>query len=505
MADMSHNVPPAGMRTKGLGRDTVWNLFGMSFPVVVAVFTIPFIIHRLGNEQFGVLSLIWMLVGYFSIFDMGLGRALTRLVAERISHEKTEELPGLFWTAIGMMYCLGLVGAGLMVALSAPLAMKWLNISDAFREQALMGFRVTAISLPIVVMNTGLTGVLEACRRFRLVNILRIPAGTFTFLGPALVLPFTTNMAVIVAVLVLGRIAECVGYFLGCLAALPPLRAAIRFERREVMPLLSFGGWMTVSNLAVPFMQHIDRFIIGMLRPVALVTFFATPAEIVVRLLIFTRARISVLFPEFVAGHARADSGLSALFVCGMKYLLLAIYPIMLGVVVFTPVGLRVWLGPEFELRSSLVMVLMTGGVLVYSMAMVPWFLLQGVGRPDLAAKAHLVQLPLYLAGTAFLCWKWGIVGSAAAWAARSAVDWLWMLWLARRFLDRGALSLHGAVFPVLLAAGTLAVAAWPAALLFRILAATGGFVVFYAYAWTMVMTADERQATLSKLRTIGR
>ena len=33
---------------------------------------------------FGVLSLVWMFIGYFSLFDLGLGRATTKLVAEKI-------------------------------------------------------------------------------------------------------------------------------------------------------------------------------------------------------------------------------------------------------------------------------------------------------------------------------------------------------------------------------------------------------------------------------------
>ncbi|OGV71282.1 MAG: hypothetical protein A2269_09125 [Lentisphaerae bacterium RIFOXYA12_FULL_60_10] len=494
---MSVTTPPGGvpsaMRRHGMGRDTAWNLVGMLLPMVVALFTIPVMIHRMGTARFGVLTLVWMLVGYFSIFDMGLGRALTRLMADRISRERLDEIPGLFWTAIAMMGLLGLTGAGIVLAISGPLALRWLNIADSFRQEALLAFRVVAFGLPVVVMTTGLTGTLEACRRFRLVNLLRMPAGAFTFLGPVLVLPFTTNLTVVVAVLIAGRVAECLGYLGGCFAALPLLRRNIRWEPREVLPLFSFGGWMTVSNLAVPLMQHVDRFIIGMVRSVEAVTFFATPAEIVVRLLIFTRARIAVLFPEFVAGHARGDAGLSGLFARGMKHLLLAVFPIMLGVVVLTPVGLRLWLGPEFEAGSSFVMVTLTIGVMITSMSMVPWFLIQAVGRPDLSARVHLAQLPVYILFTWHLCGRWGIAGSAVAWAVRAAVDWLWMLGLSRRFVDRQAVSWSGSVLPVALATAVMLAAAWPEGLVYRILAGGLGCAVFYIVAWFVVLTAAER------------
>ena len=58
-----------------LARNTVWNLIGYGAPLVVAVFAIPLLVRGLGTSRFGVLTLAWVLVGYLSIFDLGLSRA----------------------------------------------------------------------------------------------------------------------------------------------------------------------------------------------------------------------------------------------------------------------------------------------------------------------------------------------------------------------------------------------------------------------------------------------
>ena len=60
-----------------LRKNTLWNLAGSGLPLIAAVFCIPYLLKQLGNEAFGVLTLIWALIGYFSLFDMGVGRALT--------------------------------------------------------------------------------------------------------------------------------------------------------------------------------------------------------------------------------------------------------------------------------------------------------------------------------------------------------------------------------------------------------------------------------------------
>ena len=62
-----------------LARNTIWNLIGYGVPLVVALFAIPLLIKGLGTDRFGVLTLAWVFIGYLSLFDLGLGRALKRL------------------------------------------------------------------------------------------------------------------------------------------------------------------------------------------------------------------------------------------------------------------------------------------------------------------------------------------------------------------------------------------------------------------------------------------
>ncbi len=50
------------------------NLAGHAAPLVAAVAAVPALIGSIGQERFGFLALAWALVGYFSFFDLGLGR-----------------------------------------------------------------------------------------------------------------------------------------------------------------------------------------------------------------------------------------------------------------------------------------------------------------------------------------------------------------------------------------------------------------------------------------------
>ena len=43
--------------------------------MMVALATIPALVRRLGTDRFGILTIGWAVLGYFSLFDLGLGRA----------------------------------------------------------------------------------------------------------------------------------------------------------------------------------------------------------------------------------------------------------------------------------------------------------------------------------------------------------------------------------------------------------------------------------------------
>jgi O-antigen/teichoic acid export membrane protein len=91
--------------------------------------------------------------------------------------------------------------------------------------------------------------------------------------------------------------------------------------------------------------------------------------------------------------------------------------------VAVAPDLLRIWLGAEFARLSTHSLQLLAVGVTVNALAMVPFWLLQGLGRPDVCAKFHLAELVLYVPMLfVFLAW-WGITGAAAAWAVRVTLD----------------------------------------------------------------------------------
>ncbi|MBA4156800.1 MAG: oligosaccharide flippase family protein [Gemmatimonadetes bacterium] len=484
-----------------LARNTLINLAGQGVPVLVALVALPILIKGLGTERFGVLTLAWIAIGYFSLFDLGLGRALTQLVSEKLAAGEEDRIPSLVRATLLLMLLLGLSGALLLLVLAPWMVRSALAIPTALQGETLSALYLLALSLPFVIGTTGLRGILEAQQRFGLVNAVRVPMGAFTFIGPVLVLPFSSSLTVVVAVLVGGRVVAWLAYLLLCVRSLPGmLRGRVGFDRMTVRRLLGFGGWMTVSNLVSPLMTYLDRFLIAAALSMAAVAYYVTPYEVVTKLWLVPGAVLGVLFPAFAASFTQNRARTLLLFERSFKTIFLALFPVILILVTLAPEGLDLWLGAEFAQNSTRVLQWLAVGVLINSIAQIPFTTVQGIGRPDVTAKLHLIELPLYLLALWWLIERWGIEGAAIAWVARVSLDLLVLLGVVERILPESTHVLRRCALALGAAVLTLGLAVLPVGL-----AAKGAFlmlvlVTFVPVAWFLVLSTEERALVLQRV-----
>jgi len=477
-----------------LARNTIWNLVGQGAPLLVALFAIPLLIKGMGADRFGVLTLAWAVVGYFSLFDLGLGRALTKLVAEKLGAEQAEDIPRLICTALALMGMLGIIGALVAASISPWLVYDILKIPQALQGETLNAFYLLSLSIPVVISAIGLRGVLEAHQRFDLTNIVRIPLGIFTFLGPLIVLPFSNSLFPMVAVLVGVRILTC-GVFLAlCLRQVPALRHNIKPQRAMVRPLISFGSWMTVTNIVGPLMVYLDRFLIGALISVTAVAYYATPYEVVTKLWLISGALIGVLFPAFSTTLVQNRARTARLFGRGINYIFLALFPLSLIIVTLAHEGMTLWLGVEFADNSSFVLQWLAIGVFINSIAQIPFALVQGAGRPDLTAKMHIVELPFYLLTLWWLLGVYGIKGAAIAWVARVGIDTLILFVMVRWLLPNTKACMWNSLLRIVIAVCIFIIAGHITNLFLKGMFLVGLLTVFIVVTWLWLLAPEERK-----------
>lgn len=476
-----------------LARNSLLNLLGVGLPMAVALLTVPVLIRALGEERFGVLTVGWVVIGYFSLFDFGLGRALTKLLAEKLSADRKEEIPPLVWTTLLLMFLLGVGGALLLAVLAPWLVSDVLKMSPALRLEALPAFHLLAFSLPWVISTSGLLGVLEANQSFGVVSALRVPMGLLTYVGPLAVLPFTTSLVPVIGLLVAGRLVAWVAHLVACLRVLPVLRQGVVLEWSRMGTLARFGGWMTVSNIISPLMTHLDRFLIGALLSMSAVAYYVTPYELVTKLSLIPAALVGVVFPAFAATFFQDRGRTSLLFDRAVRAVFLAVFPVVLVVITLAHEGMELWLGAEFASRSGDVLRWLALGVFVNCLAQIPFALIQGAGRPDITAKLHIVELPLYSLAIWLLSRTFGLEGVALAWVVRVSIDTVILFVIAHRILGVGAAPFRRTGQMVLVAILAFGLATVQHGMVAKTAFLLGGLALFLLVAWWRILAPSER------------
>jgi O-antigen/teichoic acid export membrane protein len=449
-----------------LARGIVYNLVGVAVPAALGLLTVPLLVRGLGTERVGILTLGWSVLGYLALLHLGVGPALTQAAARG---GERGDLDRLAWTGVTMTLLAGtLAAAGLLAA--APLLARTLRIPPALHAEAVLSFRILALALPFTVGSPALAGLLEAHGWFGRSNVVGSAISAASYLGPLAALAAGASLPGVLAVLAAARALGWLAYLALCLRGIPVLRGRVRPARAHAGELLRFGGWTTVSAVVSPLMVYMDRFVVGALAGPAAVAWYGTPQEAMLRMGMVSGAVAGVLFPAFAAAGGTGREQLGPLLKRGADAVFVLMFPLSLLLASFAREGLHAWLGPEFAQQGGAALAWLGAGLLANGLAKPAAAMVLGLGRPDLTARLHLLELPLYVGALYLLVSAMGLRGAAIAWVARAAVDAAALYWTATRLEPGTAPAARRAALLGVAGGAALAVGAWLDGVLPRLL-----------------------------------
>lgn len=492
------NVPKSGTL---VAKNTLYNILGYGLPLVFALVLIPPLIQHLGTERFGILSLIWIIIGYSSFFDFGIGRSLTKIVAEKLGQNNLHEIPALFWNSLYIMFATSLIISLTFFIITPYLVDNVFNITQEYRKETTSSFYILAISIPVVISTTGVRGILEAYQKFGIINFVRTILGIFTFLGPLLVVSIKNDLFWIVSVLLFIRLIVWFVYLFQIFKTNSEIKnkAGLKFNYKVFKPILKFSVWITIANIVGPTLLYSDRFLIASLDSTTAVTYYATPYEIVTKLLLLPTALAAVIFPLFSATYFSDPIFSNKIFIKSVKLLFIILFPITLLISNFSYDLIYLWLGQQFADNSTLVLQLLTFGVLMNSIAFIPFNYLQGIGVPHIPAVINLVELPFYLVAMWFAITIWGINGAAFIWTIRILIDTFILFFITNRRFDL-KLEYKFVFFFIICILLNVLILLIKSYFIFNMLLVIILIITFIYVSWKRILSEEDKSFIYSKL-----
>ncbi len=425
--------------TRSLVRNGALSALGSGLPAVALVLSVPYLLHHLGSERFGLVTLILAVLAYTAALNLGLGKAVTQRVARSLAEGDHEEVVGpTVWTATVAQVGLGLLGGAVIVGISSPLV-DLMDFTESIHDEAVWSIAALGIVIPFILAGTTFRGLLEATGMFGRVNAVAATSGALLYGLPVAVVASGYGVIGIVLSMVAGRILTSLAYMLLALSAYPGLSRRVRFSPPRLRGLIAFGGWVAISDVIFPMFTYLDRFLVGAMAGMQHLAAYAIPQEIINRLWLVPSSLTAAVFPA-VSGLKASEhrQEISRIYAHSLRLLILAVFPGAAILVLFSHEILSLWIGSEMADKSANLLRIFTIGLVVNSTAMLSSAILSALGFPRLRVMAHLIELPVYLTAFFVAVPALGVTGAAWAWVARMITTATVILWLSKRKLGLG-------------------------------------------------------------------
>jgi O-antigen/teichoic acid export membrane protein len=403
----------------GIARNAGYNLAGAAVSMLVSIVAVPFYIKAVGVERFGVLALCWLILGFTSFLNLGMGPAISQRLAS-LHSAPDDERADAFWSAVWLNVAIGAVAAVAVLLFAGGYFNSVAGPGSGFRDEMRDALPWLALMMPTVMVSSVMYGALQGRQYFLAMNMIDATSSVLMSLLPlAMAVLVSPRIDGLVAAALAGKLVALVLTYIVCVRAVP-----LRRPRRPVpllmRQLVSFGGWVTLTSLLVPLIVSVDRFAIGAMIGAAAVSVYTIPFNLVSRMTILPISLSSALSPQFasVPGDHAID-----LQVESAAALVTILTPLTILLLMVLGPFMHVWIGPTLADQSTPLGYIFVVGSWMNCIAYVPYAYLQARGRPDLPAKLNLAYLIPYVALVYAGLWAFGLVGAALAASLRSCFD----------------------------------------------------------------------------------
>lgn len=427
---------PAVKPPRTLKANFAINVAGALVPLAVSLVTVPIYIRHIGDARYGVLSIVWVLLGYFGFLDLGLSRAAANALA-RLRDAPQEARARVLVTTLVLNLGMGLVGSLALALAGSYLLQHVLNVPEALKPEIASAFPWIVALFPLALVSGVGIGALESREEFLRANILQVVGTSLGQIVPMmLAVGAGPSLAVVIPAAATVRALTVVGILLTVWRIEGPLRAR-DFTRREIVALLRYGGWMSVSGTLGSMLMTIDQLIIGSIAGVASVSHYVIPMNLVLRSQIIPGAMTRTLFPRF--SH---HSELQAQLLAERSFVQLSLgYGAVIGPSIYLAKPfLRVWLGTAFSHDLATIAEILLLGAWVGGLGWIPVAMSNARNRPDLQGKLQIYEVVPVVFAMCLGIYLFGVVGAALVWTLRSVLDTVIMSYLTRLNLDQKGL-----------------------------------------------------------------
>ncbi len=420
-----------------LVRNTLYNVLGKSWGILLSLLLIPFLVAYLGLERFGLWALFGVVAGYFSLLDFGFGSSFVKYISEFHARSDFDRLNQVVRNGLVFYGLLSLVATCLVVPCLSIIP-RLFHVDAWLLEEA--RFVLGAGVAVIFIQNTlsVFAAVIQGLQRMDLSNKTHAAVASIRAAGMGICIVGDYGLHGLMVNQMIVAAGHGVAMVLLAYRHLPQLKLRPwRWDRTLWRRMFVFGTQVQVSRLAQMVAFQMDRLLVGYFFSVASVAFY----DVAIRVSSAMRTLPLLLTSAIVPAASELDTrenhrALCKLHLLGSKYLVSCSLPLAAFVVLHARPMIHVWVGPGFE-PASVVLQLLAVGYFLNLVSGTASTIAIGMGRPGLEMRYGVVMAILNLGFSLFWIWVVGLYGAALGSALALGCGSLYFLYLFHGLIEQ--------------------------------------------------------------------
>ena len=460
-----------------LARNVSTRYLAVFLELLLGIVMLPFNLHHLGQEAYGLWILTASVTMHLSILDLGFGGGLLNFVARYRAQRDSRALNEIASTLFVVFSTFSVLAYLIIIVVA-------LNITHVFKltpgqaETARWILLIIGSNVAANFIFSIYGGVIDGFQRYDINNVVASVTSVTVALVNVTVLTAGFGLIQLVIATTTVRMIAYFVYRRNAYHVFPALRIRLTsFRRERLREVTGFSIYAGVIDWANRLNYELDEFVIGMFIGPAAVAVWAVADRVISGAQRLTNQSNTVLFPVVVDSDAtNRIERLRKVLIEGTRLSLASVVPIAVTIFMLSDQLVSVWVGPRMFASASVMRILALAVMLRVGTA-TSTTLLKGAGRIRYVASVNIVTGLANLVMSIALIRPFGIDG--VAWGtlipiAFSSVFLLWPASCARVGIPLSQ-SVRRAVWPTV----------WPGILAAACLAVTRGVfpVTFLAVA----------------------
>ena len=396
--------------SKSIFRNVLYGVSTWMIPFVLSYFATRIIIKNLGDNDYGIYTLVFGFIGYS--FNFSFGRAITKYIAEYRNSGENHKIREVISATFFVNLIVGVLGVSVIFYIANWLVVDLFEIAPENQEKTILALRIATGIVFFQMLSQIYNAVLQGIHRFDVYsNIFNV--NTIVLLSGNIYLAsngYGINGLIVWNFVITALTCGVVAIFSKRL--LPEFGISFRIKPEVIKLVLVYSsgivGYQILGNLLMLF----ERGWIFRELGAKNLTYYNVPMLLSFYIHAFISSIVLVIFP--LASELKDNpEKLLRLYTKASKIVCFFVFFMATTLIMQSKIFLTLWLGAEFAEKTYFLLIIHTVTFSLAAIQTVSWQLTEGLGYPSYNLKIFVICLILNVFVVLSLTQNFGNTGVA--------------------------------------------------------------------------------------------